>query len=349
MSAPNRVGGLGGADLVVAVDGGGSKTDAVALTITGELVAHERGAGSSPHFEGLGQAVAVVDELVRAVAGRGRVGHAGLYISGLDLPVEVDQYAAAIAAFDWASSTTVVANDLYALLRAGTDEPDAVAIVCGTGVNAVGVRADGADVRFPSLGGLSGDWGGGSGLGEQALWHAARDVDGRGPRTALSAAIVEQYGVASVSVLIEELHLGRRDASELAALAPAVFASARAGDAVAIGLVDRQAEELVAFARACVTRLGLAEQAVPIVLGGGIIRSGDERLIGGIVAGLERVAPRARIEILETAPIVGAALLALSRAGATGEALERARAEVTLATGGVAPSEAAREPAPARS
>lgn len=318
--------------LIVAVDAGGSKTDAVALTIDGELLAHRRGPGSSPHFEGLADAVAVVDELVRGVAGGARVAQAGLYVSGLDLPVEIEQYAAAIAAFDWAGESTVVDNDLYALLRAGTDEPDAIAIVCGTGVNAIGVRADGAEVRFPALGGISGDWGGGSGIGEQALWHAARAADGRGPATMLSAIIVEQLGVASVPALIEDLHFGRRDSSELTALTPAVFAAARAGDAVAGGLVDRQAEEIVAFARACVVRLGLESRAIPIVLGGGIVRAGDERLIAGITAGFAQVAPRARIEILDAAPIVGAALLALGQAGASAEALDRARTAVVAAT-----------------
>ncbi|MFC9561447.1 N-acetylglucosamine kinase [Agromyces sp. NPDC056965] len=331
--------------VIVAVDGGGSKTDAVALTIDGELVAHERGAGSSPHFEGLGEAVVVVDDLVRRVAGERPVVHAGLYVSGLDLPVEVEQYADAISGFAWAGSSVVVANDLYAVLRAGTDEPDAVAIVCGTGVNAVGVRADGADVRFPSLGPLSGDWGGGSGIGEQVLWHAARDVDGRGPHTVLTAAIVGQLGVASVPALIEDLHFGRRDSSELTALTPTVFEAARAGDAVAVGLVDRQAEEIVAFARACVTRLGLADRAIPIVLGGGIVRSGDERLLGGIASGLARVAPAARLEILDAAPIVGAALLALDQAGASADALDRARDAVTRATR-MTHADAVREVAP---
>ena len=74
-------------------------------------------------------------------------------------------------------------NDLFALLEAGTDSPDAVAVVCGTGVNAVGRAADGRTVRFPALGSISGDWGGGGQLGMQALSHAARAVDGRGPRS----------------------------------------------------------------------------------------------------------------------------------------------------------------------
>ncbi|KRE26337.1 N-acetylglucosamine kinase [Agromyces sp. Soil535] len=317
--------------LVVAVDGGRSKTDAVALTLEGDLVAHRRGPGSSPHFEGLAESVAIVDGLVRAVAGDAAIAQVDLYVSGLDLPIEVERYLAAIAAQAWSSSSTFVGNDLYALLRAGTDEPDAVAVVCGTGVNAIGVRADGADARFPALGPISGDWGGGSGLGEEALWHAARDVDGRGPRTALTTAIAERLAVPSVTALIEDLHFGRRDAGELAALAPVVFEAARAGDIVAGSLVDRQAEEIVAFARACITRLGLQGHPVPVVLGGGIVRSGDERLLGAIATGLAAEAPAARIEIFDSAPIVGAALLALGRAGADAEVLRRAR-EAVMAT-----------------
>ena len=40
--------------------------------------------------------------------------------------------------------------------------------------------ADGRTIRYPSLGTISGDWGGGWHLGERALWFAARAADGRG-------------------------------------------------------------------------------------------------------------------------------------------------------------------------
>ncbi|WP_245561860.1 N-acetylglucosamine kinase [Agromyces italicus] len=321
--------------VVVAVDGGGSKTDAVALTLDGELVAYARASGASPHFEGLDASVALVDGIVREVAGEHAVMHAGLYLSGLDLAVEIEQYIAAISGFAW-STGAVVANDLYALLRAGTDAPDAVAIVCGTGVNAIGLRADGTTVRFPSLGPLSGDWGGGAGLGEAALWHAARAVDGRGPATLLVDEIVRRLGVASVGELIEAIHFGRRDASELTSFAPAIFAAAAEGDAVAVSLVDRQAEELAAFARASLTRLELLDREVPVVLGGGIARAGDERLLRGIRERLADAAPLARLSIVEAAPVVGAALLALDAVGAGATALARARAEVeaTASAGG---------------
>ncbi|ANJ28750.1 N-acetylglucosamine kinase [Agromyces aureus] len=332
-----RAGASDSAPVVVAVDGGGSKTDAVALTLDGRVVAHRRGPGSSPQLEGLAASVAVVDELVSAVSARRPVLQVDLYLSGLDLPVEIERYRTAIDWLAWASPSTVIDNDLFALLRAGTDAPDAIAVVCGTGVNAIGVRADGASARFPSLGPISGDWGGGSGLGEQALWHAAREVDGRGEPTVLTAAIVERLGAASLSDLIEDLHFGRRSTAELSDLAPVVFEAARGGDAVAGALVDRQADEILAFARACLTRLDLLDRAVPVVLGGGVVRSGDSRMLGRVAAGLAAIAPGAVLEFFASAPIIGAALLALESGGAGPDALVRARDEVAASTGASVP------------
>ena len=309
--------------VLVAVDGGGSKTDVVALGPDGALVARRRGPGSSPQAIGLAESVALVDSLVREVAGGTPVQRTELYLSGIDLPREHAAYTAAIAGLGWARDS-LVDNDLLALLRSGTDQPDAVAVVCGTGMNAVGVRADGATVRFPALGAISGDWGGGAGLGAEALWHAARDEDGRGPRTALTAAVRERFG--PIPALIEQLHFGERSSGELAALAPAVFALA-ASDPVAAALVDRQAAEVVASASACLRRLDLLERpGVPVVLGGGILQAGH--LMADITTALSEVAPHARVVHVTRPPILGAALLVLEHAGAEAASLERARAEL---------------------
>jgi len=319
---------------VVAVDGGGSKTDAVLLGLDGALLARARGVGSSPQIDGLESSVRTVDALIREVRGAagGDPEQVSLYMSGLDLPAEIDAYRGAIAGLDWAHDGIVVENDLHALLRAGADEADAVAIVCGTGMNAIGVRADGAQVRFPALGGISGDWGGGSSLGGDVLWHAARAADGRGPATMLLPMLLDALGATSLDVVIEDLHFGRRQGTALAALAPLVFEAASRGDAVAIGLVDRQADEVVAYARACLTRLELLDHQVPVVIGGGVARSRDPLLVDRVVAGLAALAPRATLRIVDDAPVLGAALLALADAGAEPAALDRARAELGAVT-----------------
>lgn len=311
------------APIVVAVDGGGSKTDAVALELDGGIVATARGATSSPHLIGMAATAVLVDELIEsllAATGPRPIASANIYLSGLDLPAEVTEFRAGIAGYAWADA--VVDNDLFALLRAGTSEPDAVAVVCGTGINCVGVRSDGAVVRYPSLGMTSGDWGGGWHLGEQALWHAARAIDGRGPATVLAETVPAVYGLGDLPSVIEALHFGRIPSSDLSRIAPGVLAAARAGDTVAQGLVDRQAEEIVVLAATTLRRLGLLEREVPVVLGGGVIGSLDDRLLSGVERGLAEQAPHARIQLVTAAPILGAALLALEAAGATPEALD---------------------------
>jgi N-acetylglucosamine kinase-like BadF-type ATPase len=315
---------MGLTPVVVAVDGGGSKTDVVAVTLDGDLAGRSRGPGSSPQYSGLAASVALVDRLVREAVDDHQVCHAGLYLSGLDLASEVTAYRGGVVGLDWAANGLDVDNDLFALLRAGTDEPDAVAVICGTGMTAVGVRADGASARFLAIGAISGDWGGGHGLGAEALFHAARDVDRRGPHTLLTAAVEKEFGVP-VLTLSEELHLGRREHSQLARLAPAVFAAADAGDPVAQGVVDRQADEVVAFVRACLTRLDLFGRPIPVVLGGGVLQARHARLEQRVAAGVAELAPSARLVTLAQPPIVGAALLALSAAGAGPEAIARAR------------------------
>lgn len=319
------------ADLVLAVDGGGSKTDVVLLDLDGEALAWERGAGSSPQLEGLRESVRIIDELiVRALDERepARLAHVGLYLSGLDLPEEIDAFHAAVSDRPWAAGPVVAENDLHALLRAGTDSPDAVAVICGTGMNAIGVRKDGSAVRFPALGPLSGDWGGGSELGDAVLWHAARAEDGRGPDTALVGLLLGAVDAPSVSALIEDVHLGRRDDGGFAPLAPLVFEAAQAGDRVARAVVQRQAEEVVAYVRACVGRLGLHGAELPVVFGGGVARARDPLLLAGIRAGLEADVPGARLTVVDAPPVLGAAVLALAGAGAGTAAQERAAASL---------------------
>lgn len=315
--------------VVVAIDGGGSKTDAVALTLEGRVVGRATGPGTSPHFIGVDAAVAQIDALVRQVADGHAIAQANIYLSGLDLPSEVETFTRAIARLDWSSDSTVVDNDLYALMRSGTSEPDAVAVVCGTGINALGRRSDRATARFAALGTISGDWGGGTGLGEAAIWHAARDADHRGPSTSLTAAVPAVFGLASIADVTEGIHLGRIQYGELAKLAPLVFAHADRGDAIASQLVDRQGTEVAIMAISCLERLDLLGREIPVVLGGGILANRHDGLWTALEAELRERAPRARIVHVTTPPIVGAALLALESAGAGGGALELAQAEVT--------------------
>jgi N-acetylglucosamine kinase-like BadF-type ATPase len=322
--------------LVLAIDGGNSKTDVVLVTAGGEALSHVRGPGSSPHHLGVDGAVELLDELVAKAAAQAELPPrhpvaelAEVYLAGVDFPVEQETMAAAVRARGWAREH-VVDNDSFALLRAGTDAPDSVAVVCGAGINCVGVSRDGRHARFASLGRISGDWGGGFELGDEALFHAARAADGRGPATELAALVPAYFGLPDVPAVYEAIHFGRLEHRRLIELAPTVLAASRAGDEVARGVVTRLADEVVAMARAALTRLDLLDTATVVVLGGGVLTGRDPILLDEIDARLAAAAPQARTVVTEVSPVVGAALLGLDRLGAPASAKQVLRAGLPL-------------------
>lgn len=304
--------------VVVGVDGGNTKTDAVVATTEGELVAWLRGPGSNAHGPGGAEGcVAVVAELVRLDE---PVDHGAFFLCGADTPADVEALSAALGAWGGAREATVE-NDTFALLRAGTDAPDAVAVVCGAGFNVVGRRADGRGARYPSLGWETGDWGGSEPLGREALFLAARAADGRGVPTALAEVVRAHFGLESVEAVGEAVHYGRLPAQRLGELAPAVLAAAEAGDAVALALAERLAGEVALAARRALRDLELAE--ADVVLGGGML-AGSPFLVSLVAA---RLPAGARPVVCSEPPVVGAALAALDAAGAPIEARERLRRE----------------------
>jgi len=253
-----------------------------------------------------------------------------LFIAGLDFPDEEDAYRAEAERRDWATEI-VVGNDTFAVLRAGTDRGWGVAVTCGAGINCVGVGVDGREVRFPSLGAISGDWGGAGDVGLAAVTAAARSEDGRGPETELERLVPVHFELATPVELARSINRGSVPWRRLGELAPLVFAAAET-DPVAGEIIDRLAAEVVALVRATVNRLALAQSEVDVVLGGGLLQSGNRRLLAGIEAGLREVGPHLSARPATSRPIVGAALAALDRLGAGAEAYERVRGELDRTT-----------------
>jgi N-acetylglucosamine kinase-like BadF-type ATPase len=324
---------------VLAIDGGNSKTDVALVSGSGQLLARVRGPGSSPHDLGVEGSAALLDELVARTAElaglpgpRHCADHAGVYLAGVDIPRETAWIRDAILAKEWARSL-VVENDTLALLRAGTDKPNAVVVVCGAGINCAGVAADGRSVRFPSLGRISGDWGGGAALGDEALWWAARAEDGRGGATVFQTIIPEHFGRPDLNAVIEDLHFGHLDDGSLGELAPQVLrAASELADPVAVRIVRRLAEEVVTLAVTALRRLDLLTEPSDVVLGGGVLTSEDRLLHALIRDGLAEGAPQAVIRLTKVPPVVGAALLGMDRLDASDEVEDRLRDAFTQPT-----------------
>ena len=319
---------------VLAVDGGASKVDIALVGGDGRLLAAVRRPGSY-HF-GLGRNGSL-ESLRRAIAAVGRgapeVAAIGVYcLAGADLPVDDRRIAAELQEQPW-TKRTIVRNDTFAVLRAGTDRKWGVAVVCGTGMNCAGFGPDGKSVRFPSFGELSGDRAHGGGwLGRAALGAAIRARDGRGPRTVLEETVPPHFGMTRPTAVMEAVYLERLDYDRMSELAPLVMRAAATGDEVARGLLQEMAEEIVVTANAAIRRLHLTKRDVHVVLGGGVIRAMPASLLDEIAAGIKALAPDAVIMQLDAPPVLGAALIGLDEMHAPGAAHARLRESLTHAS-----------------
>jgi N-acetylglucosamine kinase-like BadF-type ATPase len=312
--------------LALAVDGGNSKTDAALVRDDGAVLGVARGGGSSPHHLGVERALDVVAALADELAAPALPDEALLLLAGVDFPDEEAALEEAASARSFARRTRV-RNDTFAVLRAGTDDGFGVAVVCGAGMNCLGVARDGAHARFPALGAITGDWGGGTDVGTEALFAAARSEDGRGPRTLLEARVPEHFGLGAPSEVAHAIHRGSLPRHRLLELAPLVLEAA-ADDAVAAAIVDRLVGEIVAFVRVAAERLRLQEDVFDVVLGGGLLQHASPRLVAMVAQGVHRTAPGALVRPTAAPAIVGSALLALDQLGASEAAKARLRREL---------------------
>ena len=160
-------------------------------------------------------------------------------------------------------------DSVTSYLGALGDEPGVV-VAAGTGVVTLAVGAH--DVaRIDGWGNLIGDAGSGYWLGRAALDAVMRAYDGRGPATALTAAVRLDFPDLEMAYL--DLQGDPLRVSRIAGYARQVTDLA-ATDAVAARICDGAAAELVLSAATGLRRVGEDTSAAPVVCGiGGVLRA----------------------------------------------------------------------------
>ena len=312
---------------VLAVDGGNSKTDLALVSRAGGLLALVNGPTIShqqvPIETGIERLRGMVEHARRDGSVQGPISIGSFCLAGADFPPDVRLLRDAIGAASVATRITIH-NDAFAALRAGSPSGWGVVVICGAGVNAVGVGPDGREARLAAVGDLSGDWGGGYGVGQEALAAAVRARDGRGASTSLAVLVPRTLGKRRPIDVTRAMYDGRMSLRRLEELAPVVFAAAADGDAVARSIVDRLADELAVMAAAIARQLRVASRELDVVLTGGVFRTTEAGFYARLESRLNAALPKMRTHRLTQRPVMGAALMGLDELGARrGGAAER--------------------------
>lgn len=312
-----RPGADGEGRYVMGVDGGATKTLAAVLDLQEQALHLGHGASSNADAVGARAATgsllrATGEALDRAGVAPERLDGAVLAIAGTDTEA-VAAHVRAARPQEW-----VVVNDVVGAWAAATGGLPGVGAISGTGSNVFGVGPEGRSWRAGGWGHILGDQGSGYWLATHSLRAALADRDGSGPRTALSDAAAEFFGVRSVEALATLVYSKPLSKGEIAAFAIETARAAHAGDEVACALYEQAAGELGAQIVAVIEQANLQGE-FPVGLIGSAFKAGAV-FVDPLTALLRGAAPQVRVAVVEMAPVGGCLLLA---ARVAGRALER--------------------------
>jgi len=291
---------------LIAVDGGGTKTEAVLATCCGNILHAAITTGSNPLFVGEEKAVQAVAGSVKAVFGDidskdiCRIVIAVPGIRGCQ-----DRIVSELGLF---RETISFHPDDFSVFYGALAKDHGVVTLAGTGSFAMGVSRTGQRVTVGGWGPIIGDMGSGEWIGTKALEAVTREFDRLGPRTTLTEKILKRYKVEKVWQLRSSVTPG------VAHLAPLVKEAAEEGDAVALSIVEGAAYGLAEMAVRVIERLGIDDDSYDLALTGGICEFG-EILKGRFKEHIRRSCQRINIVRPRFQPVIGALLIAMRETG----------------------------------
>ncbi|MBB3110742.1 N-acetylglucosamine kinase-like BadF-type ATPase [Paenibacillus phyllosphaerae] len=298
------------------VDAGGSKTYTLIADETGRIVG-KGASGNGNHQTGYEEAkrnitASVEEALAAANVKREQITFACFGLAGADREIDYRILRPLIAGLGFPHYE--ITGDTMIAMRAGTDRPYGVVLICGTGTNSAGKNPQGTFYQCGGFSYLFGDFAGGGTLAREAFRSVIRAWDGREQPTKLTGLLLERLGYQTVQAMFDD-YLDHEKAVPID-VARLVFQAAQDVDAVAERLLRIQGEELGVAARAVIDRLGMSGEAFDVVLAGSIVTRGQGSFVlDPIEAAVKAAAPAARIVRLQTEPVIGALWLAFEADG----------------------------------
>ncbi len=301
--------------IVLGVDGGGTKTDAIVVDSAGTVLGFGSSGGANWESVGLDGMVssvsaAVTEALGSAALRTDQIEATGFALAGMDWPSDHGRVEPVLASLGFAGPMTLV-NDSFAALRAGCSERHGCVSIAGTGGVTAGRNRQGDSYRTMGIG-----WGEGGGSGtvvEGALHAIAREHHGQDAPTMLTARFLAESGARSTRELFERLS---RDYMFIGSdFAPVVLDAARQGDPAAVRVTTKAGRRHARDVIGVVARLDMSDDEFDLVLAGGIHLSAEQHFAEAFATEIGRALVGARLTLLDAPPAAGAALLAMELIG----------------------------------
>ncbi len=305
-------------NIVIGVDGGGSRTRVVVADESGKELANVEGGPSAVRPGEADASGETIATLVREALASCEMSETVpkvlcVGVAGVGRELERDALWQALITREVAEDVVVHPDAMVALDDAFGDGPGLL-VISGTGSVGYGRGPAGAFARCGGWGPNCGDEGSGAWIGRRALSIVTAAHDGREPETTLTGAVLTATESNEVADLVG--WAAAATPATLATLAPVVMQMAQGGDLRANSLVTLAVEELVLHARTLARQLFGDERAtVPLALGGGLLSKGT-LLRKRMVHRLKTAVPGAQVHEEDVVPVRGAVRGALRLLGA---------------------------------
>ncbi len=301
-------------DVVIGIDGGGTKTEIVVIEQDGTPVFHFTGGATNPHSVTFPVAqnnlAAIMEDAIRQCANLGAaIQSVALGLAGVATDEERQKFYHLIQKLTVNEQPLiVVTNDAEIALMAVMQERYGVVVISGTGSIVFGITPSGTLHRAGGWGHLLGDQGSGYDIGLQTLQAVMKSHDGLLPPTELTSLIIKKYKLSSIVDLRAYIYQPQIKKQDIAAFAAICIAAAEQGDVVATEIIQHAASELASLTKRLITRDNeFASPAIGVT--GSIFK--HSALFRDLFSQLINDSTSISIQYSDNSPAYGAALLAL--------------------------------------
>lgn len=225
---------------MIAVDGGGTKTEFLLFTQSGEILSRLILGGCNPNSVGIDAACGILRQGIDSLL---QFGHnvSGIYIGAAGFGVG-DNACVIKTRLQKAYPHRLMEcrGDIFNVVAGATNQTQCIAVICGTGSIVYAIDHDTLR-RYSGWGYLLEPYGSGYCIGKGALCAALANEEGFGEKSLLTDLTAQKLG-CSVWNAVHEIY--EKPPAFIADFAPLVFLAAAQGDRVAEGILQKNADYL---------------------------------------------------------------------------------------------------------
>jgi N-acetylglucosamine kinase-like BadF-type ATPase len=303
-------------EYVLAADGGATTTSVLVADLSGAILGEGSAGPTSLASTTVGAASFNLREAIRQATERLPQGYmikkAVMGLAGLDTKKELEK---SLEVFNpitkyFNIQQFELINDSVVALVGGTDNPNSLVLISGTGSICYGRNEQGQSVRTSGMDYLLADQGSSYYIGRRVLRQAVKSFDGREAKSILEQLVSDHFRLTSLSELKDHVYNPPLTKNEVAALAKLCYQAHETGDDVAKEILDRTVSQLDQMCQTVTRRLGLSQTPLDGVITGSVM--GCEYVKTNLVGTLKTTLPSLTPIFPDKSPVYGALKMALS-------------------------------------